>query len=159
MENTIKKLLKVINEAGYNWSKGMSNNAVDAYEKGIMPLSKWNKKLILEKIAEFYPNILDIAKSTSLSVLKSVFLYKSEWHHTSKYYNVTDFYAFDEDLDESDIRADIEEIINKRYFIWDLLNGKIIQKDLTLKQASALAKTKSAYHIKDMKDINYYISE
>jgi hypothetical protein len=35
--------------AGYNgWS--MSNNAVDAYENGEMPLSKWNKEAILDAI-------------------------------------------------------------------------------------------------------------
>ena len=38
--------------AGYHgWS--MSNNAVDAYSRGLMPLTKWTKPLILKKNRAF----------------------------------------------------------------------------------------------------------
>jgi hypothetical protein len=147
MKRLIEELNTAIQEAGYNWYRGMSNNAVSAYAEGKMPISKWSKKLILEKVAEFYPNVLDIAKSSSLQLLRSTFLYKSEWHHTSKYYNVTDFYGFDEDLDEPDIM----EELNKRYYVWSIRDKSIIQKDLTYSQAKKLAKTNSLYMIADMK--------
>lgn len=77
--------------AGYDWKNGMSNNAVDAYENGEKPLSKWNKTEILNAISELGWNA-DLFKGFKVSDLKEVLLEESSWHHTSKFFNETSFY-------------------------------------------------------------------
>ena len=109
--------------AGYNWFEGMSNNAVSAYNNGEAPMSKWTKKKLLQLFNErftelqadfiedkdfykkyypyFYKNldkVLDVIKKQNKETLKHWLLYKSSWHHTSKFYNCTDFYSFDDDI-------------------------------------------------------------
>ena len=78
----------------------MSNNAVEAYENGERPLSRWRKSDILEAISvseiELKCSISKLQK-LPVKVLKEVCLTRSSWHHTSNYYNQTDFYALDEE--------------------------------------------------------------
>ena len=97
---------RYIKSAGY-YGYSMSNNAVEAYENGEKPLSKWTKSDILTELEEngVSPDIISLAKSLKLSDLKEIFLYKSSWHHTSKMYNRTDFYAVDDQLSMSDIQS------------------------------------------------------
>lgn len=87
--------------AGYN-GYSMSNNAVSAYDNGEKPLSKWRKSDILEEIEiEINAGRLELLcdykklKKLSATALKEVCLYRSSWHHTSNYYNRTDFYSID----------------------------------------------------------------
>lgn len=77
----------------------MSNNAVDVYRCGEMPLSKWLKTDLINAIEDVIEDKADIAKFKKLTVkqLKEYFLYESSWHHTSKMYNETSFYSIDED--------------------------------------------------------------
>ena len=56
---------------GYNLQEGMSNNAINAYEKGLVPASK----------------ILSIPTK----LIKKYCKY-AESHHTSKHFNMTNFY-------------------------------------------------------------------
>lgn len=87
--------------AGYNWNKGMSNNAVDAYDNGEMPMSKWTKATILGKVAELADtDVADILSKLPLVVLREELLQESSWHHTSKYFNRTNFYSVNEDVSE-----------------------------------------------------------
>lgn len=99
--------------AGYN-GYSMSNNAVDAYNSGEMPLSKWTKTAILEAVQTAIDDgdaainfSLDLLKKVKIADLKVCLLYKSSWHHTSNHYNKTDFYGLDinrlEELTEEDI--------------------------------------------------------
>lgn len=77
----------------------MSRRAAEAYESGEKPLSKWKKQEIINLVNSVYgADIAEAVKHWTLASLKRVFLYKSSWHHTSKFFNVTDFYSFDEDL-------------------------------------------------------------
>ena len=65
--------------AGYNWERGISNNAVWAYEEGLRPYSKltaWQKRAVDAGAVQ-----------------------PREWHHTSARFNRTNFYA-PEDFDE-----------------------------------------------------------
>lgn len=85
--------------AGYSWKRGMSNNAVAAYQEGMMPLSKWNKTKILERILFIINNNPDIEFKVSLDKLKRKrkdelfnLLIPIEWHHTSSHFNKTEFY-------------------------------------------------------------------
>lgn len=79
--------------AGYN-GYSMSNNAVQAYECGEKPYSKWTKSDILGEIPG---DLLGSAKKLTLSELKGLFLHRTSWHHTSSHYNRTDFYSVEAD--------------------------------------------------------------
>lgn len=89
--------------AGYS-GYSMSNNAVDAYESGEKPRSKWTKAAILNAIeAEVLNGTLSLQcnieklKQAPLSFLRTKVLQYASWHHTSKYFNGTDFYSLDTD--------------------------------------------------------------
>lgn len=105
--------------AGY-YGYSMSNNAVDAYRNGEMPLSKWNKKIITEEmkkqIAEGELSLqcsLEELGKLPLKALKECFLYCSSEHHTSKYYNMTRFYSLDTDSLEELTDQKLEEIAHR----------------------------------------------
>ena len=98
--------------AGYS-GFSMSNNAVGAYNNGEKPLSKWSKAEILQEIRIYAKenNInIDMEKlnKVSLPVLRESFLYKTAYHHTSKFYNSTDFYAID--FDTVNEMVDLESV-------------------------------------------------
>lgn len=74
----------------------MSNNAVQAYNQGSKPISKWKKSDIInsiDNISKTYGIDMDIDALNKLKTeeLKN-YLIKDGYHHTSKYYNTTDFY-------------------------------------------------------------------
>lgn len=85
---------------GHGYSHySMSNNAKTAYSKGSKPLSKWTKKAIIDRIDEVIkgynlPLNIDDYKKIKINELKN-YLKKQGYHHTSKYYNITDFYDLD----------------------------------------------------------------
>ena len=103
--------------AGYN-GYSMSNNAVEAYENGEKPLSRWTKAEILEAIEDAISEgeltlncTMDKLKKTPLKVLKKLCLCYSSWHHTSNHYNITDFYSLNIDRIEELIDEELEEAI------------------------------------------------
>ena len=74
----------------------MSNNAVQAYNQGSKPISKWKKSDIInsiDNITKTYGINIDIEalKKLNTEELKK-YLIKDGYHHTSKYYNTTYFY-------------------------------------------------------------------
>ena len=92
----------------------MSNNAVSAYENGEKPLSQWTKGDIIsevEKISKETALSFDIAglKKIPGPMLKDICLKQTSWHHTSEYYNRTNFYSLDVDkivsLTDKDIKS------------------------------------------------------
>lgn len=95
--------------AGY-YGFSMSNNAAHAYDSGEMPLSKWTKATILEQCGEKAPML----KSLTAKELKCELLYNSSWHHTSKYFNRTEFYSIDDEALEEIDEKRVLEIIAKR---------------------------------------------
>lgn len=110
--------------AGYS-GYSMSNNAVQAYNAGEMPLSKWTKKkflellptIIQEGIDDGYPVDEDVVMKLSKvkwSVLKEEFLFCSSYHHTSSYYNATDFYDVASDKIYELKDKDIDELMQKK---------------------------------------------
>ena len=78
--------------AGYD-GYSMSNNARYAYENGEKPLSKWAKKDIIEVVGQDVINRNPQLKALKLKELRALFLTQTAWHHTSKFYNETNFYA------------------------------------------------------------------
>lgn len=88
--------------AGY-YFYSMSNNALDAYRRGEMPMSKWTKKAILQRLEKQFAikeEHLAFFRSLSLSCLREKLLVECGWHHTSKFYNATEFYDVDYNEDE-----------------------------------------------------------
>lgn len=91
--------------AGYK-GYSMSNNAIEAYNNGERPLSKWNKKAVIEYIAE------DLGVSTEEVQLKynyDYYLTKKSYHHTSCKYNKTDFYTVWYEEKDLIINADVKK--------------------------------------------------
>lgn len=98
--------------SGYN-GYSMSNRAVEAYESGEAPMSKWTKAKILDAIADIDEEKAEKLKKVKVKILRAHFLEYSSWHHTSSYANATDFYSLDEgaveSLEEEDIKALLDE--------------------------------------------------
>ncbi len=97
--------------AGY-YGYSMSNNAVEAYEDGEMPLSKWTKTEIMSRLKEYEVSeeMLTELKKLKKQQLKDLLLTKSSWHHTSSYYNETDFYTIDDEALEELTLEKIREL-------------------------------------------------
>ena len=73
--------------SGYD-GYSMSNNAVDAYDRGCLPKSKITWKWCCEyKLDLFFENLKVVKEAINKELLSP-----SEWHHTSKEYNCTNFY-------------------------------------------------------------------
>lgn len=95
----------------------MSNNAVAAYADGEKPLSKWTKPEILEAIfdnCEISEEKADLLRKMTVKELKDEFLQMSSWHHTSKFYNCTNFYSLDFEEIEEISAEQIKCIISSR---------------------------------------------
>lgn len=113
----------------YNYS--MSNNAIEAYENGEMPRSKWTKKEILNTIyndCDIEETKYELLQKMTVSELVNHFLYLSSWHHTSKYYNQTSFYAIDTEAVEEITPEEIKEIISSRVRIKKTAEEKEAEK-------------------------------
>ena len=98
--------------SGYS-GYSMSNRAVEAYNSGERPLSKWTKKDIISVIGELDPRKAELFSKLSLSALKENVLVCSSWHHTSTYFNRTDFYEVDETYIETITENEILELVDK----------------------------------------------
>lgn len=107
---------------GYHgWS--MSNRAVEAYDNDEMPKSKWTKARMLDEIARYMEdNWLTLGADADAYVAKltkdelfSRFFRCSSWHHTSKYFNATDFYSLDEDAVEEFVEHPTRRVYVVKY--------------------------------------------
>lgn len=106
--------------SGYD-GYSMSKRASQAYCDGQMPLSKWRKSDILDACRRFTSEPgneihFNISLLNKLRVveLKDLLLTCSAWHHTSMYFNKTDFYEVDEDRLTELRDSDIQAILDKR---------------------------------------------
>ncbi len=118
--------------AGYD-GFSMSNNAVEAYESGEKPKSKWTKREIIEEIkrqieedeTELDVSLSDIEKMP-VEALRELALSETSWHHTSGYYNRTYFYEVDaSEITELDIenwspqkKTETERRAKAKYVRW-----------------------------------------
>ena len=99
--------------SGY-YRYSMSNNAISAYDDGLKPFSKWSKTDILCAIKKISPETAELAIKLHLDELRKEFLKEMEWHHTSSYYNVTEFYGIDDSRVEDFNDERLEQIIKFR---------------------------------------------
>ena len=83
----------------YNYS--MSNNAVEAYENGEKPWSKWTKGDILRAVSRWVRDggelgcDFKLLSKTKAETLRRGLLSCTSWHHTSKFFNTTDFFSLE----------------------------------------------------------------
>lgn len=101
-----------INGNGYD-GYSMSNNARYAYDNAEQPLSKWTKTELLSAIRSYNVSadiILALQKHNTDTLRRELLMY-SGWHHTSEYYNKTNFYAIDVDK--------VNELTVNRIDNWD----------------------------------------
>lgn len=68
---------------GYNYQAGMSNNAVNAYYEGKVPKSELTAAMMPRKCSLAFAKFLIEEKEWE----------PCEWHHSSKFYNRTDFFS------------------------------------------------------------------
>ncbi len=104
--------------AGYR-AYSMSNNAVDAYNHGQMPISKWTKKALLENLEDIWgadsnDKRMVLAQKLTREELQDNTLTYCGWHHTSCKYNRTDFYEMDENYIQSITADDLQDVIERR---------------------------------------------
>lgn len=74
----------------------MSNSARASEEAGSLPMSKWTKKEILAQIADNTRELnpfISVLEKCKKADLAEICLEYDGWHHTSKFYNRTDFYS------------------------------------------------------------------
>ena len=75
--------------AGYNWHAGKSNNAVAAEAEGLVVKSKLTAACLkAHGIAETVGFIKFLIQAGKIC--------PTEWHHTSKFFNRTDYYSAEE---------------------------------------------------------------
>jgi len=75
--------------AGYH-NYSMSNNAVTAYDSGECPISK-------------LPDALGVSMNLIKRAIAELNIRRSSYHHTSKFYNATDFYRI-EDFETEEVQ-------------------------------------------------------
>lgn len=77
--------------------KSESVNSKNAKLSGEYPISYWTKSHFIEMLSyEGADHLIDKAQSLPLYILKKCLVY-SGWHHTSLYFNITEFYSLDID--------------------------------------------------------------
>ena len=95
--------------AGYNYTEGMSNNALDAYHEGKKPLSKITIKDLKEAGWKG-------TKKQALELAKNGHWKAAEWHHSGgTWYNQVSFYD-PQDLQTIDSSISVDEPVNEK--IW-----------------------------------------
>lgn len=86
--------------AGYNWRAGKSNNAVAAEAEGLVVKSKltaaWLKAHGIEETVGFIKFLIQAGK-----------ICPTEWHHTSKFFNRTDYYSAEEIIETLELMEEV----------------------------------------------------
>lgn len=102
--------------SGYH-GYAMSKRAVEAYNNGEKPISKWTKSEIVHAVKEIIKDYeidpkfdVNNLPKYSKEALKRAFLSYTSWHHTSSYCNETSFYAVDEDAVSSVTEETLQRI-------------------------------------------------
>lgn len=75
--------------AGYDFESGMSNNAVTAYDRGLLPLSKI-------KASDLKEAGVKMTKAFATWLAQNYHWDAAEWHHSSSHFNKVNFYDVEE---------------------------------------------------------------
>lgn len=118
----------------------MSRRAAEAYELGEMPKSKWTKKAMVAAIQSYCDEFdmsfdPDVLKGMRKDDMFERFFHKSSWHHTSKFFNETDFYKLDEDAVCGSFRPMTDAEVAER----DALRRQAIEEERAVREAMRAA--------------------
>lgn len=118
----------------------MSRRAAEAYEDGEMPNSKWTKKAMVAAIQSYCDEFdmsfdPDVLKGMRKDDMFERFFHKSSWHHTSKFFNETDFYKLDEDAVCGSFRPMTDAEVAER----DALHRQAIEEERAVREAMRAA--------------------
>ena len=119
----------------------MSRRAAEAYEDGEMPKSKWSKKAMVAAIQSYCDEFdmlfdPDVLKGMRKDEVFEQFFHKSSWHHTSKFFNETDFYKLDEDAVSGSFRPMTDTEVAER----DAVRIQDIEKEWAEREAMRVAR-------------------
>lgn len=118
----------------------MSRRAAEAYEDGEMPKSKWTKKAMVAAIQSYCDEFdmsfdPDVLKGMHKDEVFERFFHESSWHHTSKFFNETDFYKLDEDAVCWSFRPMTDAEVAER----DALRRQAIEEERAVREAMRAA--------------------
>ena len=118
----------------------MSRRAAEAYEDGEMPKSKWTKKAMVAAIQSYCDEFdmlfdPDLLKGMHKDEVFERFFHESSWHHTSKFFNETDFYKLDEDAVCGSFRPMNPTEVAER----DAVRRQAIEEEKTVREAMRAA--------------------
>lgn len=97
----------------------MSERAIEAYEQGERPISKWTKADILTaagKVEGIKPEVLARLQKLNKEELIDICLHKTSWHHTSMHFNKTSFYGIAEHELSGMTEESLEEKLRNFHF-------------------------------------------
>lgn len=119
----------------------MSRRAAEAYEDGEMPKSKWSKKAMVAAIQSYCDEFdmlfdPDVLKGMRKDEVFEQFFHKSSWHHTSKFFNETDFYKLDEDAVSGSFRPMTDTEVAER----DAVRIQDIEKEWAEREVMRVAR-------------------
>lgn len=119
----------------------MSRRAAEAYEDGEMPNSKWTKKAMVAAIQSYCDEFdmsfdPDVLKGMRKDDMFERSFHKSSWHHTSKFFNETDFYKLDEDAVCGSFRPMTDAEVAER----DALHRQAIEEERAVREAMRAAR-------------------
>lgn len=120
----------------------MSRRAAEAYEDGEMPKSKWTKKAMVAAIQSYCDEFdmsfdPDVLKGMRKDEVFERFFHESSWHHTSKFFNETDFYKLDEDAVCGSFRPMTQTEVAER----DAVRRQAIEEEKTEREAMRAARS------------------
>ena len=122
----------------------MIADAVDNIEPnggdGEMPKSKWTKKAMVAAIQSYCDEFdmlfaPDLLKGMRKDEVFERFFHKSSWHHTSKFFNETDFYKLDEDAVCGSFRPMTDTEVAER----DAMRRQAIEEEKAVREAMRVA--------------------
>lgn len=118
----------------------MSRRAAEAYEDGEMPKSIWTKKAMVAAIQAYCDEFdmffaPDVLKGMRKDEVFERFFRESSWHHTSKFFNETDFYKLDEDAVCESFRPMTEAEVAVR----DAVRKQAIEEEMVEREAMKAA--------------------
>ena len=77
--------------------RSTSRNSLIARKMGSRPISEWSKTRIMDGLDEIAATRRSLFKKISLPVLQAYCLRRTGYHHTSKWFNKTDFYELNQE--------------------------------------------------------------
>lgn len=119
--------------AGYNWTAGKSNNAVAAEDEGLVTRSKITREWLTAAGIDEKPAFIKWLAACELIAY-------TEWHHTSKVFNRTRYYAAADIADDLALHAEAG-----RLDILRAMHAEGIKADAMVVRDEMIARMRATY--------------